>query len=43
MKKKYFAPELEELELDEPFVLPDNETSPIKDVIGGDCNTEEDG
>lgn len=27
MKKKYFSPEMEELELDEPFVLTDAEAS----------------
>ena len=27
MKKKYFAPEMEDLELDEPFVLSDKELS----------------
>jgi hypothetical protein len=27
MKKKYFAPEMEELELDEPIVLADQEGS----------------
>ncbi len=27
MKKKYFSPEMEELELDEPIVLSDQETS----------------
>ena len=27
MKKKYFAPEMEELELDEPVVLAEQETS----------------
>lgn len=27
MKKKYFAPEMDELELDEPVILSDQETS----------------
>jgi hypothetical protein len=27
MKKKYFAPEMEELDLDEPVVLSEHETS----------------
>lgn len=27
MKKKYYAPEMEELELDEPVILSDKETS----------------
>lgn len=34
MKKKYFAPEMEELEMDEPVVLTDSETSSIEEPIG---------
>ena len=31
MKKKYFSPEMEELELDEPVILSDKETSGASD------------
>ena len=40
MKKKYFTPEMEELELDEPFVLTDKDASTDKEGIG-DCDDEE--
>ncbi len=43
MKKKYFAPEMDELELDEPFLLSDNEASAEKENIGGNCNAEGEG
>ena len=33
MKKKYFAPEMEELELDEPVILSDKETSGDSDKL----------
>lgn len=35
MKKKYFAPEMEELEMDEPIVLQTEEAS------GGEGNTHD--
>lgn len=40
MKKKYFAPEMDELELDEPFVLADQEGTVEEDPIGV-CDPEE--
>jgi hypothetical protein len=39
MKKKYFSPEMEELELDEPIVLSDQETSQESEDIK-DCDTD---
>ena len=33
MKKKYFAPEMEELEMDEPVVLDESSTSSIEEPI----------
>ena len=38
MKKKYFAPEMEELEMDEPVVLQDQEAST---EVDGACPGEE--
>ena len=43
MKKKYFAPEMDELELDEPFLLSDNEASPEQETIGWNCDAEGEG
>lgn len=34
MKKKYFAPEMEELEMDEPVVLDESPTSSVEEPIG---------
>lgn len=42
MKKKYFSPEMEELELDEPIVLSDQDASTANEDIG-DCGEEEEG
>lgn len=43
MKKKYFAPEMEDLELDEPVVLTENPASADKAGLGGECDTENEG
>ena len=37
MKKKYFAPEIEELKMDEPFVLNEQEASQTSEGI---CTTD---
>jgi hypothetical protein len=37
MKKKYFAPEMEEVNLDEPFVLAEAETSGGSETL---CTTK---
>ena len=42
MKKKYYAPEMEELELDEPIVLVTQEGSPEEAPIS-QCELEEEG
>ncbi len=42
MKKKYYAPEMEELELDEPIVLATQEGSPEEEPIS-QCEPEEEG
>lgn len=43
MKKKYFTPEMEELEFDEPIVLSESDASADKEGIGGDCDEEDEG
>ena len=43
MKKKYYAPEMEELELDEPIVLAEQESSPEEAPIGECTNGVEEG
>ena len=40
MKKKYFAPEMEELEMDEPVVLEESSTSSVEVPIGS-CPPED--
>ena len=40
MKKKYFAPEMEELEMDEPVVLDESSTSSVEEPIGS-CPPED--
>ena len=42
MKKNYYAPEIEELELDEPIVLATQEGSPEEAPIS-QCELEEEG
>jgi len=43
MKKKYFTPEMEELEFDEPIVLSESDASADKEGIGGNCDEEDEG
>ncbi len=43
MKKKYFAPEMEELELDEPVVLTEKDASADTEGLGGECDGEAEG